>query len=170
MIGPGMLNKICSKKATQEAEFKFCSGGRSRKYIHGFLPDGRVHTAAIAVIFSWVRALRLMTGVCPIGAQVLRTSGLIISPLSSSKTITARLLRAFFNKLPVVFNPSFDCFLVTLDSSGCGLLRAKTKAGQDPPNVINMIANAEFFLDKISDPRAVPKIGVESVGSRPLHQ
>jgi len=48
-------------------------------------------TESLCQLKGWVR-----TGVCPLGAQVLRTGGRSVTPLSSTKTIQARCFRAFF--------------------------------------------------------------------------
>ncbi len=97
-----------------------------------------------------------MTGVAPIGAQVRRTSGLIISPLSSANAITAFRLRAFFNQFPVVIDPVFDLLLVALDGPGLGFLGAEAKSRENAANMIDVIPNAKFSFDKIGDPRTIP--------------
>src|SRR6266540_2636190 len=72
-----------------------------------------------------------MTGVCPRGAQVRRTTGSSEAPDSSQNTITAWRRRALRQILgPVLGHPAGDGLLVTLDGTAGGTLQPPAHAAQ----------------------------------------
>jgi hypothetical protein len=85
-------------------------------------------------IFDHEKRWRI-TGVCPLGAQVERTDGSRLTPLSSAKTIQARRRRALFYARPLLLHPAHDGLVVAFEGSASGALPCPVHAlAQDLPH------------------------------------
>src|SRR6266508_587462 len=112
-----------------------------------------------------------MTGVCPRGAQVRRTTGSSEAPDSSQNTITAWRRRALRQILgPVLGHPAGDGLLVTLDGTAGGTLQPPAHAAQQLPGMPGMVADPGEPLDHGGDALKGPVVGVEAVGAGALAQ
>src|SRR6266508_6799799 len=112
-----------------------------------------------------------MTGVCPRGAQVRRTTGSSEAPDSSQNTITAWRRRALRQILgPVLGHPAGDGLLVTLDGTAGGTLQPQAHAAQQLPGMPGMVADPGEPLDHGGDALKGPVVGVEAVRAGALAQ
>ena len=110
------------------------------------------------------------TGVCPRGAQVLRTLGISRKPDSSTKTRWAPSRAAFFYPGPLAALPLGDPFFVALQGSGLGLLVAPLELVHQPAHMVAMVLDAERPLDHFRNAGSGPQFSAVPVGHRALQQ
>src|SRR5215211_3770437 len=112
-----------------------------------------------------------MTGVCPRGAHVRRTTGSSEAPDSSQNTITARRRRALRQILgPVLGHPAGNGPLVALCGAPGGALQPPAHAAQQLPGMAGMVAVTGPLLDHGGNALKGPVVGVEPMGPGALAQ
>jgi hypothetical protein len=110
-----------------------------------------------------------MTGVWPLGAQVVRVIGVSETPDSSKKQMTALRRLALFYPGPVLSGPGSDCFLVALPGPPGGTPQAPAKlAPEQLPDVGGMVADPGRALDDGGDAPQSPQFVVDAVGHSAL--
>jgi len=109
-------------------------------------------------------------GVWPRGAQVRRTTGWSIKPLSSSITILQPWRRAFFYLSPFFLTPALDRFFIALASTPLRLLATPTHFTQEVPHMTGMIFHPKQALNHLRDTRQRPQIGALASCLRPGQQ
>ena len=117
-------------------------------------------------LLRWWRS----TGVSPLGAQVARTTGRRLNPLSSWKTIQAPLARAFFYLGPALVDPLLDGRVVALGGLTGRALAAPAHMAQHPPHVPWVILHSGHHLDHLGHSGQRPQIGRIAIGPRPFAQ
>jgi hypothetical protein len=110
------------------------------------------------------------TGVCPRGAQVRRTSGCNMKPLSSTSTIVRRSRRAFFYCRPSFSSELSDGNVVSFPSQPRGLLGAETEMPQDSMNVRDVVPDAKLAVDDLRYALQRPQFVGPAPRSRSLDQ
>ena len=89
----------------------------------------------------------------PRGAQVRRTGGVKLTPLSSQNTIQAPRRRALLaDPGPVGLDPAGDRLLVGLAGPALGPLEGPAHRPKDAPDMGGMVADAGAALDDERDP------------------
>src|SRR5271170_7172037 len=116
------------------------------------------------------RSQQYITGRSPLGAQVRRTSGWSIRPVSSRNSTLRPDFAAFFYAGPVDASPPGDRLFIPLAGPGLGLLATPAQRQQDSPNLAGMILHAESKLDYLGDVFQRPQFGREAVMGWPLPQ
>src|SRR5215204_3521368 len=108
---------------------------------------------------SW-RSQQYITGRCPLGAQVRRTSGWSIRPVSSRNSMILPVLAAFFYARPVHFPPPGDGPLIALPRPALGLLATPVQGQKNPPDLAGIVGHIKGLLDHFADPRQGPQFGL----------
>ena len=167
MIPWGKCSSSSATKVSTSGVQKLCSW--SAKYKSKCRRCGETVTAEIPERRSW-RSHRYWRGVSPSGAQVRRTTGWSIKPVSSRKTRVRPLRRAFFYTRPVLLTPPGDGFFVAFACPPFGFLATPADAPQHVPDPGRVVADAEMLLDHFGDPLQRPQVGHIPVGERALQQ
>src|SRR5512139_1276044 len=97
-------------------------------------------------------------GVWPRGAQVRRTSGWSMKPLSSTNTRDLPARRAFFYMRPALGPPAPDGRFVALLGAALRLLAAPPLAAQDLPDMGGVVPDTTRPRDDLGDAGQRPEI------------
>src|ERR1044072_5057645 len=95
------------------------------------------------------RSQAYSTGLWPRGAQVRRTNGLSIRPVSSRNRIVFPDLRAFFYTRPLITPPFLDHLLIPLAGLGLWFLATPSHRRQHVPHAAGAVIDAEVAADQI---------------------
>jgi len=106
----------------------------------------------------------------PRGAQVRRTTGWSMNPLSSIKTMGQPWLRDFFDLWPPVLPPTSDRLLVSLPSTPLRLLATPPHAPQNPPDLRWVVPHAKRPLDHLGHPSQRPELRGEASSPCPSQE
>src|SRR3974390_299975 len=99
---------------------------------------------------SW-RSQADITGRRPLGAQVRRTKGWSIRPVSSRNSTIFSVSAAFFYARPVDFPPTGNGFLIPFPRPALGLLATPAQRQKNPPDLAGIIRDAIGLLDHFGD-------------------
>src|SRR5208337_309260 len=138
-----------------------------------YRPNRRRRGARVRALIAERRSRRShcrRSGVWPRGAQVRRTTGWSMKPLSSRKTRALPARRAFFYMRPGLGSPPLDRHLVPLLRPALRLLTAPALAAEDLPDVRGVVGDPEGPGNHRGDPRQGPERGAEAVGGRSLEE
>src|SRR5512137_3104738 len=111
-----------------------------------------------------------MTGVWPRGAQVRRTSGWSIRPVSSISRRLRPLFRAFFYPRPVLCSPACNGHFVPLAGPALGLLGRPADPTEQIPDVPRVIAHPKMLGDHFAHPLQGPQLRGVTLAAWPTFQ
>ena len=130
---------------------------------------GDTISAPIPETFSCERARTASGGVTPHGAQVRRSTGSIMNPVSSRQTRWAPSRRSFFYRGPIPVDPLAHPTIVALLRARLGSLRAEATGAKQAPHVIRMVDDIEVMPDQVDDAPTRPQAGAIAGRFRPGH-
>jgi len=120
--------------------------------------------------FFQLRSRCFSTGVCPRGAHVFWTSGVLVTPASSTNASRAFRRRTFFNPRPIPGDPGLNRRVVALHGPQLRLLTGEPQRREQIRQAFHAVLHAVLPADQFANPRTGPQLRVETVGSSPLQQ
>ena len=120
---------------------------------------GETIRAPMPETFPCERARTAIVGVAPHRAQVRRSTGIIMNPVSSTQIRWAPSRRSFFYPDPLLLDPRADPPIVALLGPRLGSLRTEAGRPEQPPHVVRMVDDIEMLTDQVDDPAARPQAG-----------
>src|SRR4051812_7568655 len=104
------------------------------------------------------RSQEYITGRSPTGAQVRRTRGWSIRPVSSRNSTLWPCFAAFFYSWPIHPPPAGDGLLIAFPGSSGRLLAAPAQGQEDSPDLAGVIHHAKMNRDHLGHAGERPQV------------
>ena len=144
-------------------------GGDESRAGHGLSGEGRPKRRWLRLYGSCWSAAKA-AGFARRGPKSGGQAGPLASRSRPGKQATRLAARRFFYPRPVGLDPTSDRRLVPFDGTALGFLRRPAQGAQNPPDMVDMIANPKPLLNDLSHTRACPQVCRVADSSGPSKQ